>query len=243
MISQLLHRNKKISNLVWAVRALFGQTLEGEKEKYFIKKTRHIIDRYMASGGLKKLNIGSQGDNLKGWLNTDIWAGPENVAFLDATKPFPFKDESFDYIFSEHMIEHIRYEQADFMLKECWRILKKGGKIRIATPSLEKFMTFDTATKEVSEYFDQHVKQLYGIPVPCENDYLVNYIFYNFYHKFIYGKASLSHILQSNRFKEVEFHKTSESNDPNLRNVERHDICLGKVFNELETMVAEARKI
>jgi len=243
MISKILHSNKKISNLVWAIRGLFGQTLEGEKEKYFKKKTWDMIPRYMAGEGLKKLNIGAQGDALKGWLNTDIWAGSANLAFLDATKTFPIADETFDYVLSEHMIEHITYEKADFMIKECRRILKKGGKIRIATPSLEKFTGFDPANKSVKEYFENHVKQLYGIPVPCENDYIVNYIFYNFYHKFIYGKASITHLLQSNGFGEIGFYKPSESDDPNLQDVERHGLCLGETFNELETMVVEARKI
>ncbi len=30
---------------------------------------------------------------------------------LGATKPFPFEANSFDYVFSKHMIEHIGYAE------------------------------------------------------------------------------------------------------------------------------------
>jgi predicted SAM-dependent methyltransferase len=43
----------------------------------------------------------------------------------------------FDYVFSEHMIEHVSYAEGLLMLRECLRVLKPGGRIRIATPSLE----------------------------------------------------------------------------------------------------------
>jgi len=242
MISKLLHSNKKISNLVWAVRGLFGQTLDSVKENYFKKRTTHIIDKYMSGDGIKKLNIGAQGNDPKGWLNTDLWAGCDGVAFLDATKTFPFKNESFDYIFSEHMIEHISYESADFMVKECWRVLKKGGKIRIATPSLENFKGFNPDDMLVKEYFEKQVKHLYKIPVPCDNDYLINYIFYNFHHRFIYGKSSMTHLLKSNNFTALAFYKPGVSDDAQLTNIEQHGRCLGMEHNMLETMVVEATK-
>ncbi len=238
----ILYRNKKVSDLIWSIRALFGQTSEGQKAKYFQKKTAGLIRDYMNGPGMKKLNIGCQGNNLEGWLNTDVWAGPEGVAYLDATKRFPFENESFECVMSEHMIEHIAYEQAVFMLGECHRILKKGGKIRIATPSLDRFISMKEDDPVVQDYFREHVSKTYPHPVPCKRDFLVNYIFYNFYHKFIFGKESLTHLLQVSGFRDIRFYPPGISDDTRLQDVERHQVCLGEAFNNLETLIAEAVK-
>jgi predicted SAM-dependent methyltransferase len=56
---------------------------------------------------------------------------------MDATMPFPFTRETFDYIVAEHMIEHVPYKDALKMLRECSRVLKKDGVIRISTPNIE----------------------------------------------------------------------------------------------------------
>jgi SAM-dependent methyltransferase len=45
----------------------------------------------------------------------------------------PYKDESFDYIFSKSVIEHLH--QPEKLLDECYRLLKPGGKIIIMCPS------------------------------------------------------------------------------------------------------------
>src|SRR5918994_2691666 len=95
------------------------------------------FQEYLSTHTLRKLHIGAGDDALAGWLNTDIDPGADDVFFLDATKPFPFNDNTFDYVYSEHMIEHISRRDASFMLNECRRVLKPSGIIRIATPDLQ----------------------------------------------------------------------------------------------------------
>src|SRR5215216_3456181 len=83
----------------------------------------------------RKLHLGCGKHSLAGWLNTDMNECPaSSIIKLDATKPFPFEPGSFAYVFSEHMIEHIPFKDGTSMLKECFRVLQPGGKIRIATP-------------------------------------------------------------------------------------------------------------
>ena len=45
------------------------------------------------------LNLGCGPNILEGWLNTDIEPIDDRVVYLDAGKPFPFEDETFDFIF------------------------------------------------------------------------------------------------------------------------------------------------
>lgn len=49
----------------------------------------------------------------------------------------PFPDESVDYLYSSHLLEHLFREDAKSLLKETYRVLKKGGIVRICVPDLE----------------------------------------------------------------------------------------------------------
>jgi predicted SAM-dependent methyltransferase len=44
---------------------------------------------------------------MSSWLNTDLLPINRDVVYLDATRRLPFRNDQFDYVFSEHTIEHI----------------------------------------------------------------------------------------------------------------------------------------
>src|ERR1051326_5853954 len=96
------------------------------------------LKRYIGSHQVRKLQIGAGPIALPGWLGTDLWP-TKSIIFLDATKRFPIGDHTFDYIHSEHMIEHLSWVEGQFMLQECRRILKPGGTIRVGTPDLRVY--------------------------------------------------------------------------------------------------------
>ena len=75
-----------------------------------------LIASYISRPGLKKLQVGSWMNIMDGWLNTDFYPR-KNVPFLNVLKPLPFPDNSFDYVFSEHMVEHIPFESTLFFLR------------------------------------------------------------------------------------------------------------------------------
>ncbi len=49
----------------------------------------------------------------------------------------PFPDEFVDYLYSSHLLEHLFKEDAKRLLKEVYRVLKKGGIARVCVPDLE----------------------------------------------------------------------------------------------------------
>ncbi len=49
----------------------------------------------------------------------------------------PVKDNSCDFIFSSHFLEHLPHSDAAYLLKEMFRCIKKNGVVRIAVPNLE----------------------------------------------------------------------------------------------------------
>ncbi len=46
-------------------------------------------------------------------------------------------DDSFDLVYHSHFLEHLTPDQAAFIIKECFRVLKPGGVLRIVVPDLE----------------------------------------------------------------------------------------------------------
>jgi ubiquinone/menaquinone biosynthesis C-methylase UbiE len=52
---------------------------------------------------------------------------------LGDIRKMPFADESFDIIFCDGVVEH--FPDSDKGVKECYRVLKKGGKAMISVPN------------------------------------------------------------------------------------------------------------
>jgi predicted SAM-dependent methyltransferase len=89
------------------------------------------------------LNLGCFTDVIShpDWLNIDILPIenmlPKGTNFLraDLGNGLPtFEPQSVGLIRMSHLIEHVTLEQARFLLKDCYRLLRPGGVIRIATP-------------------------------------------------------------------------------------------------------------
>jgi len=55
-----------------------------------------------------------------------------NVVCNFEIEKLPFKDNSVDYIWSNHVLEHIKDPQ--LLMNECWRVLKKDSKFEIHVP-------------------------------------------------------------------------------------------------------------
>ena len=62
------------------------------------------------------------------------------IRYLNVTKRFPYADATFDYVFSSHLLEHLYPHQAIFCLNETFRVLKRGGVVRIAVPDLDNIV-------------------------------------------------------------------------------------------------------
>ena len=98
-------------------------------EKLGVNRDAKLIDHYLRETvGPKKLQLGCGRNWLEGWLNSDYYPRTSDIVHLDVTAPLPFSDGVFDYVFSEHVIEHISYHNGVFMLSECLRILKQIGR-------------------------------------------------------------------------------------------------------------------
>lgn len=235
-----------LKSLIKSSNILFNSVLKVRNAAWFVLRSQ-VIEEYLKAHSIRKLQIGAGPHWLEGWLNTDIYSAWGKVVYLDATQRFPFEDCTFDYIFSEHQIEHLDYEKGAFMLKECHRVLKPGGKIRIATPDLLTLINlFQSHKTEQQEQFIKYITDNFFPDTKTYNPcFVINNNFRNWGHQFIYDFETLKWVLEKNGFTEVNRQILGESNDENFINLESHGKgfeVYQQIVNQFETMVVEAQK-
>ena len=86
----------------------------------------------------KLLNIGCGETTHAAWVNIDIVASAPGVHVHDVRQGLPYADLTFDACYCSHMLEHVTREQAGIVVREAYRVLRKGGIARFVVPDLER---------------------------------------------------------------------------------------------------------
>lgn len=205
--------------------------------------SKEFARTYLREHKLRKLHIGCGSNIMDSWLNSDLHEDTQRI-ILDATKPFPFPDESFDYIYSEHTIEHLDYREGNHMLSEAFRVLKVGGKIRTATPNITFLTAFynQKLNKTQKQYIAWAVNEFMSDIGINRASFVVNNFVRSWGHKFIYDIETLKASHAKVGFKNFQLHTPGQSKDRNLKNLEKHWQDMNKDFYKMETMILEATK-
>jgi predicted SAM-dependent methyltransferase len=87
---------------------------------------------------LLNLGCGSHFSTNPVWTNVDMHGTGPGVLAHDLYQPLPFGDGEFDAVYHSDVLEHLNRRCVPGFLSECWRVLKPGGTIRVATPDLER---------------------------------------------------------------------------------------------------------
>lgn len=168
---------------------------------------------------MKKLNVGCNNVLLDGWDNLDILEIPEVIQY-DARTPLPYEENSVDFIFSEHFIEHLTETNALFFLKECYRVLKPFGVIRTSTFDIDDII-------EVCHQDNwERLKHTYlnGAFKDKERIEAFNLCIYEGnLHKFMYSPSSLIRIMKKGDFSKFSTPKKRVSSYTELQNLEWRD--------------------
>jgi SAM-dependent methyltransferase len=185
-----------------------------------------------ASKKLTKLNLGCGLQAPAGWVNIDAsftarlsrvkmlyklickfvglkeisW--PKNIKVIDVRKGLPFENGSVNAIFSSHMLEHMSYKDADFVIGECFRVLGNSGIIRILVPDLyqlaKKYVQFiDIEPK--GEHSHNFLKALNAFDNEPHKGIvrLFGKIFSHSKHLYMYDPWSLREVLEKHGFKKI----------------------------------------
>jgi len=204
------------------------------------------IDKYFQANSVRKLELGAGGNTPAGWLNSDIEPSKEEI-YLDAASRYPFGDASFQYIFAEHVIEHIPWEAGLRMLQQCYRVLAKGGKIRIITPDLSKFITLlnGPIDAEARQFLLAKSRAEALLSTAVQNAYIFNREFSEYGHKFLYDPPTLQKTFELAGFKEIRYRKVTDDTDPVFRQAEfrtNHPLSDVRIMNNWEARASEATR-
>ena len=131
----MVRNRRKLSTIVNHILSKFN---------YHISKIDQPLINSKDSGKVL-INLGSGNWSCERWTNLDYvseWYAEAQknhkiIPYDIRNDDLPFSDHSVDVIYCSHVIEHIENIHIQRMFKECYRVLKQGGIMRIACPDAE----------------------------------------------------------------------------------------------------------
>ncbi len=108
---------------------------------------------------LPYLNLGCGTTYNVNWINVDFVSTGEGVIGHNLLEGIPFNDNTFEVVYHSHVLEHFPKDKAHLFIKECYRVLKPGGIIRVAIPDLERI------TRNYLKYLEE---SLNNVPLAAE---------------------------------------------------------------------------
>jgi predicted SAM-dependent methyltransferase len=160
-----------------------------------IRPQQRLVAAKLSSRSPLQLNIGCGTLPLDGWINIDLIGLPVDLRW-DIHSTLPFKENTVDAIFHEHVMEHIDACHGYFFVKDCYRVLKPGGVLRIVMPD---------ASKYIRSYIDPEHQFINswrpGRPTPMM---ALQEEFYGFSHRAIYDFDTVELFCKVAGFSEIE---------------------------------------
>jgi predicted SAM-dependent methyltransferase len=160
----------------------------------------------------------------------------------------PFPDNSVQYIFASHVIEHVyRSNELPVLLSELRRVLQPGGVMRIIVPDIEKCIRAYAGND--AQYFEERSKT-WAWAAGCKTplDHFLGYAganqtLENFGgHKYGYDLQTLSLALSEAGFSAVERSDFMQSAHEDLRIDEHSHNATANVNGDFYSLFVEATK-
>ena len=116
------------------------------KDIYFLVFSKATLPSYWwhrlrsslhsGNGAQLHLHIGCGPCYLPGFVNIDAVPVHKLDLWLDARVGLPQRTASVDSIYCTHVLEHLYHDELLKVLRECYRVLKPGGGVRLIVPNL-----------------------------------------------------------------------------------------------------------
>jgi predicted SAM-dependent methyltransferase len=183
--------------LYWSVYPLIKRVLARFRSSRNVRQISRSA--HSRSAHSVKLELGSgRRTGRTDWLFSD-WGGHGDFNF-DFTKPIPIPDDSVDYLYSSHVLEHFSYPSPMLnFLGECRRILKPGGAFSVAVPDARIFINAYMHPDEFDR--EKFCSWDVGLSYRCNIDY-VNFIAYlGGDHKHLFDDKNLVSVLEEVGFR------------------------------------------
>ena len=124
-----------------------------------------------------------------------------NIRFANAEKKLSFKSNTADIIYSSHMLEHLSKIKAVEFIKECFRVLKKDGILRIVVPDLKKNINEYLVDQDADQFLKNSM--ILSPPLLTLKDKLFILFFGYRHHQYMYDSKSIIKLISSVGFRKV----------------------------------------
>lgn len=122
-----------------------------------------------------KLNLGCQVHYFDGWVNQDIVGYDPNIPadlVCDAAQ-LPYEDNSVDFIYAGHLVEHYYPNTLGAAIAEWNRVLKPGGRLVITTPDCGAvFRDYAAGKLNMEETWQQIYGRIYDYDAAPERHHI-----------------------------------------------------------------------
>lgn len=188
-----------------------------KKNLFFGKLKRNIQKKTSQFSYPYKIHLGCGKVKFSNWINIDLDKSISAADFVwDLTYGIPFDDCSCQSIYCEHLLEHFTAEQGVSLLRECRRVLKPEGILRVAMPSLDVLIE-KSASGNWQDQDWLNWPEYRFIQTRAE---MLNIAFKNWGHKWLYDREELHRRLSEAGFTRVEDVEWGKSDSIELRNRE-----------------------
>jgi predicted SAM-dependent methyltransferase len=205
----------------------------------------------MGTGSGLRLHLGCGSHVVDGWVNIDRSPGaqlakipglrrvlrgarvlskeqadavfPRGIVRADVTRRIPVPDRSAEVAYSSHVIEHLSRWQALDMLRECSRVLRPGGLVRIVTPDLAEVIAAYEQTDTTRPRADVFMENLMTYRDPegaSALQRLGGKLFGGSAHQWLYDEESLRALLAEAGFVEIVRRGYRSGDAPDLNEIE-----------------------
>jgi predicted SAM-dependent methyltransferase len=163
-----------------------------------------------------RLNLGCGDNRLPDWVNIDL-AQSADIS-MDLRQGLPFSSNSCEAIAAIHVLEHFTLSEAEQLLTECYRVLNRGGILRLGVPDLHIF---------ARAYVEQDTN-FYSWPGPHDGlrfagETLADrfmFVVLGEGHCYCYDYDSLRHLLRNVGFKIIERCEYKVGNIPDVHSLD-----------------------
>lgn len=130
-------------------------------DKEELERGIDLPEEFFKGDGKVKINAGSFTTMFyHGWENIDVhdlagWAAHNRYKYRrhDVRQGLPYGTSSVDAVVAQHMLEHLTRDEGRAFLRECRRVLRPGGVVRLGVPNAS--LLADKLCRKEMAYFDQ----------------------------------------------------------------------------------------
>lgn len=141
-----------------------------------------------------------------------------DVIKCDASRGLPYSDQSVNKIYTSHFLEHIPSDRGFIFLKECYRVLKKSGTMRLVVPDLfvfaekyvesTKILLNNSSLSDDRSYHDKFLETMFGAYLKKRR--------YGAAHYYMYDLPTLVSLLKSVGFQKIKIFGYQKGDDDEL---------------------------